>query len=53
MTLVTGSWIDKNGRYRRGTMDADRVCYFCDKKGILTHMIPEMPRLVKEPRRVD
>jgi len=34
-------------------MDADRVCYFCDKKGILSHMMPPVFRAVKElkPKR--
>lgn len=50
MTLVTGSWIDKDGRYRRGTVDEDRICYFCDKKGILTHMMPPVFRAAKEPK---
>ncbi len=50
MTLVTGSWIDKDGRYRRGTVDEDRICYFCDKKGILTHMMPPVLRVAKEPK---
>lgn len=50
MTLVTGSWIDKDGRYRRGTVDGDRICYFCDKKGILTHMMPPVYREVKLPK---
>lgn len=50
MTLVTGSWIDEGGRYRRGTVDEDRICYFCDKKGILTHMMPSVLRVAKEPK---
>lgn len=50
MTLVTGSWIDKDGRYRRGTVDEDRICYFCDKKGILTHMMPPEFKVAKEPK---
>lgn len=50
MTTVTGSWIDENGRYRRGTVTDDAVCYHCHMRGILNFMIPDPPKLVKEPK---
>jgi hypothetical protein len=46
MTVVSGSWIDKEGRLRRGTVTSDKVCYHCDKKGILTFMVPDPPKRV-------
>lgn len=50
MTVVSGSWIDKEGKLRRGTVTSDKVCYHCDKKGILTFMVPDAPRPVNEPK---
>ncbi|RYE42638.1 MAG: hypothetical protein EOP24_31965 [Hyphomicrobiales bacterium] len=47
MTVVNSSWIDEKGKYRRGTVCEDRVCYDCDRKGIFTPMIPSPPRAVK------
>ena len=50
MTVVNGSWIDDKGRYQRGTMIEDRICYICDKKGVWSPMMPSVPRVVKEPK---
>lgn len=50
MTVVNGSWIDENGRYHRGTVTEDRVCYFCDKKGIWSPMMPPEFKVAKEPK---
>ena len=50
MTVVHSSWIDQQGKYHRGTMCEDRICYDCDRKGFWTPMILEGPREVK-PRK--
>lgn len=50
MTVVNGSWIDDAGRYRRGTVCEDRVCYDCHKRGIWSPMIPAKPKIAKEPK---
>lgn len=50
MTVVNGSWIDSKGQYHRGTVCEDRVCYDCHKRGIWSQMIPEKPKIVKEPK---
>ena len=50
MTTVTGSWIDEIGKYRRGTVTDDRICYHCHMQGIWSPMISEPPRLAKEPK---
>lgn len=50
MTVVNGSWIDESGRYRRGTMIEDRICYICDKKGIWSPMMPPVFKVAKEPK---
>ena len=49
MTVVNGSWIDEKGRYQRGTMIEDRICYLCDKKGIWSPMMPPEFKVAKEP----
>jgi hypothetical protein len=50
MTVVNGSWIDKDGKYHRGAVCEDRVCYDCHRKGIWSPMLPDPPKLVKEPK---
>lgn len=50
MTVVNGSWIDEKGRYQRGTMTHDRVCYTCDKQGIWSPMMPPEFKVAKEPK---
>lgn len=50
MTTVTGSWIDESGKYRRGTVTDDKICYHCDRIGIWSPMMPSLPKLVKEPK---
>ena len=50
MTVVNGSWIDESGRYQRGTVTHDRVCYTCDKQGIWSPMMPLVPKIAKEPK---
>lgn len=50
MTVVTGSYIGDDGKIKRGTVTADKVCYHCDKRGILSFMVQDPPRLVKEPK---
>lgn len=50
MTVVNGSWIDSKGQYHRGTVCEDRVCYDCHKRGIWSQMIPDKPKIVKEPK---
>jgi hypothetical protein len=50
MTVVNGSWIDGQGKYHRGTVCDDRVCYDCHRKGIWTPMMPSPPKLAKEPK---
>lgn len=42
MTTYTGAWIDPLGKYRRGTLIDDRVCYDCHKQGIFSPMMPEL-----------
>jgi len=53
MTVVNGSWFDEKGKYRRGTVTDDKVCYDCDRQGITSFMIPDPPKLAKpaKPRR--
>lgn len=50
MTVVNGSWIDENGRYQRGTVTHDRVCYTCDRQGIWSPLMPPEPKIVKPPK---
>ncbi len=50
MTIVSGSWIDHDGKYRRGTVCEDKVCYDCHRKGAWSPMMPDRPKLVKEPK---
>lgn len=50
MTVVTGSYIGQDGKIKRGTVTADKVCYHCDKKGILSFMVQDPPKLVQEPK---
>ena len=54
MTTTEGARIDEDGRYKRGTVWHDRVCYNCHMQGIHSFMIPDTPRIVKErkPRRL-
>lgn len=49
MTVVNSSWIDSAGKYHRGTVCEDKVCYDCHRKGIFTSMMPSLPRAVKAP----
>lgn len=54
-TMTTGgARIDEDGRYKRGYVVHDRVCYHCHMMGIHSFMIPDTPRIVKErkPRRL-
>ena len=48
MTVTNGAWIDDKGRYHRGTLCDDRICYHCHMRGILSFMLPDKPRVVKE-----
>lgn len=50
MTVVNGSWIDDKGRYHRGTVTEDRICYLCDKNGIWSPMMPPEFKVAKEPK---
>lgn len=50
MTVVNSAWIDQQGKYHRGTMCEDRVCYDCHRKGIFSPMFPSPPRVVKEQK---
>lgn len=50
LTTTNGARIDENGKYHRGTLIDDRVCYDCHRKGIWSPMLPDPPRLVKEPK---
>lgn len=47
MTVVAGSWIDDAGRYHRGAVVEDRVCYECHKRGAWVPMMPAPPKLAK------
>lgn len=47
MSTTNGAWIDETGRYRRGTVIDDKVCYDCHRKGIFSSMIPDPPKMVK------
>lgn len=49
LTTTNGASI-KNGRYQRGTLIDDRVCAECWRLGIWTPMLPDKPRIVKEPK---
>ena len=48
MTTTGGARIDEDGRYKRGYVVHDRVCYHCHMMGIHSFMIPDTPRIVKE-----
>ncbi|MFG5778029.1 hypothetical protein ACFIQF_13225 [Comamonas sp. J-3] len=50
MVTTTGASIDDKGRYHRGTVCDDRVCYHCHMQGIWSPMIPDKPRALKEPK---
>lgn len=50
MTVVSGSFIGEDGKIKRGTVTADKVCYHCDKRGILNFMVQDPPRLVAAPK---
>ena len=50
MTTTNGARIDENGKYKRGTICDDRVCYHCHMMGVHTSMIPERPRVLREPK---
>ena len=49
LTTTNGARIE-NGRYQRGTLIDDRVCSECWRRGIWVPMIPDKPRVVKEPK---
>lgn len=44
MTVMSGAYIDEDGKLRRGTVTSDKVCYHCDRKGILSFMLPDPPK---------
>jgi hypothetical protein len=44
MTVVSGSWIDQHGQYHKGTVTSDKVCFHCDRKGIVSFMMPSPPK---------
>lgn len=48
MTTTTGASIDENGRYKRGIVCDDRICYHCDKMDVWSPMMPQTPRVFKE-----
>lgn len=50
MTVTNGASIDANGRYRRGTVCHDRICYNCHIRGVYSFMLPEKPRIVNAPK---
>ena len=50
MTTTTDASIDENGRYKRGQIVEDRICYDCDRQGIWSPMMPQTPRVTKEPK---
>ena len=50
MTVTNGASIDANGRYKRGTICHDRICYTCHLMGVYSFMLPEKPRAVREPK---
>lgn len=50
MTVVSGSYVNEAGRLVQGTVTSDKVCYHCDKKGILSFMLKDPPKLVKQPK---
>ncbi|WP_133858391.1 hypothetical protein [Comamonas sp. JUb58] len=50
MTTTTGASIDENGRYKRGIVCDDRICYHCHMRGVWSQMVPDKPRIVKEPK---
>lgn len=49
LNTVTGAFV-KNGRKQGGTKTNVDICYHCHMRGIWSPMIPELPRLVKEPK---
>ena len=53
MTTTVGARIDEKGRFKRGIVCDDRICYHCHMQGRWSQMVPDKPRIVKEakPRR--
>lgn len=49
MLTVTNGAVIKDGKKQGGTVVAKDVCADCWKKGQVTPMLPDLPKLVKDP----
>ncbi len=49
LTITNGASIVA-GRYKRGTVIEDRICADCHRQGIRSFMLPDQPKIAREPK---